>query len=228
MFFAKVTSIVFALRLVNAAPHAPTGDITPVELIQMGALANCSNLQFPDECRIAKQAAPFINQAFCDYNIVTTGEKAALLSLMLFESGGFEYNINHFPGTPGQGTRNEMTFPFIFQYALDTPSIAAQARALAGTNDVDDIPADTRNAIRALVLPDRLSFASAMWFYKRSGDSKTGCTATPGMVAGLQHATLAGWEQYITNCVFTTVTPERQAVYEKTLNIFLAKSAAGK
>jgi hypothetical protein len=122
-----------------------------------------------------------------------------------------------------------MTFPFVLHYALDTPSVAAQAQALAGANvgNPAAVPADTENAIRALVLSDPLSFASAMWFYTQSGAAKTGCTATPGMVDGLRLATLPGWEQYITNCVFTTVTPERQAIYEQTLNVFLAKTAAG-
>ncbi|KAJ7680958.1 hypothetical protein DFH06DRAFT_1164631 [Mycena polygramma] len=120
-----------------------------------------------------------------------------------------------------------MIFPFILQYALDTPSVAAQAQALAGANvnNPAAIPADTENAIRALVLTDQLSFASAMWFYTQSGPNQTGCTATAGMVAGLQAATLPGWEQCITNCVGTTVTPQRQAVYEKTLNVLLAKTA---
>ncbi|KAJ6594518.1 hypothetical protein B0H19DRAFT_919745 [Mycena capillaripes] len=195
----------------------------------MGALADCSaETKFPSECRTAEQAAPFVNQAFRDYNIVSNGEKAALLSLMLFESGGFAFDINHSLNTPGQGTRNEMTFPFILQYALDTPSTSAQAQALAGANvnNAAAIPPDTQNAIRALVLTDPLSFASAMWFYTQSGPNKTGCTATPGMVAGLQLETVPGWEDYITKCIFTTVTPERQAVYEKTLNVFLAKMAA--
>ncbi|KAJ7879540.1 hypothetical protein B0H14DRAFT_2436161 [Mycena olivaceomarginata] len=228
VFILLASKMANAASFSQAASRLSTGDVTPAELIQMGALPNCSTAtQFPDECRTAKQAAPFINQAFCDYNISSNGERAALLSLILFESGGFEYNMNHFPapGRPGQGTRNMMMFPFIFQYALDTPSVALQAQALAGTNDVNDIPSDTQNAIRALVLPDHLSFASAMWFYTKSGDSKTGCTATPGMVDGLRLATLAGWEEYITNCIFTTVTPERQALYEKTLVILSAKTS---
>ncbi|KAJ7782470.1 hypothetical protein DFH07DRAFT_1010785 [Mycena maculata] len=218
--------------LVNAAPcrpPPPASKLTAADLIQMGALANCSaETQFPAECRTAAQAAPFVNQGFNKYNITTVGEKAALLSLMLFESGGFAFDINHSLNTPGQGTRAELTFPFILEYALDTPSVAAQARALAGANATDPaaVPADTENAIRALVLPDALSFASAMWFYKQSGAAKTGCTATPGMIAGLQRATLPGWESYITDCVGTTVTDARQAIYEQTLAVFLAQTAA--
>jgi hypothetical protein len=79
----------------RAASGPSTGDVNLAELIQMGALPDCSTAtQFPDECCIAKQAAPFINQAFRDYNISTNGERAALLSIILFESGGFEYNLN--------------------------------------------------------------------------------------------------------------------------------------
>jgi hypothetical protein len=116
--------------------------------------------------------------------------------------------------------------PFIFQYALDTPSVGLQAQTLAGPNDVNEIPLHTQNTIRALVLPDHLSFASAMWFYTKSGDSKTGCTASPGMVDELRLATLAGWEEYITNCIFTTVTPERQAFMRRPWSFFRRKPAA--
>ncbi|KAJ6538830.1 hypothetical protein DFH09DRAFT_1323496 [Mycena vulgaris] len=234
MFFTKVVSVASILlashHLVRAAPlpqaaAPPAGDITPAELVQMGALPDCSTAtQFPSECRTADQAAPFVNQAFRDFGLVTNGEKAALLSLMLFESGGFAFDINHSLNTPGQGTRNLMNFPFILQYALDTPSVAAQAQSLAAAGTTSP---DTQNAIRALVLPDPLSFASAMWFYTRSGDAKTGCVAMPGMVDGLQLATQPGWEAFITQCVGTTVTPERLALYQKTLNVFLAKTAAG-
>jgi hypothetical protein len=67
----------------------------------MGALADCSSAtQFPAECRTAEQAAPFVNQAFRDFGLVTDGEKAALLSLMLFESGGFKFDINQFVPIP--------------------------------------------------------------------------------------------------------------------------------
>ncbi|KAJ7092078.1 hypothetical protein B0H15DRAFT_186506 [Mycena belliarum] len=109
---------------------------------------------------------------------------------MLHESVGFAYDINHWhsQNTPGQGTRNMTNFPFILKYALATSSIAAQARALAAGNTTDPV---TQNKVRALVLSDALSFASAMWYYKRSGEAHTGCTALPGMAAGLQSATTA-------------------------------------
>ncbi|KAJ7162171.1 hypothetical protein C8R46DRAFT_1103752 [Mycena filopes] len=236
LLFSQTAFILWTSLVANAAPTrratCPVG-ITAADLIQMGAVlgavANCSAAQFPPECRTAEQAAPLVNQAFKTYKIVTDGEKAALLSLMIFETNNFEFDINHSLNTPGQGTRNLMTFPFILQYALDTPSVAVQAQRLVGANDdPSTIPADTQNEIRALVLqPDILSFSSAMWFYTHSGLDKTGCTTTPGMVDGLKSATVTGWENYITKCVFTTVADERRAVYNATLAVLLAKTAAG-
>ncbi|KAJ7049927.1 hypothetical protein C8F01DRAFT_1001453 [Mycena amicta] len=178
----------------------------------MGALQNCTaETQFPAECRNATQAAPFVNEGFWKYHISSIGEKAALLSLMIFESGGFAFDINQ-------------------SYALDTPSVADMAKALAGANITNPsaIPPDTENAIRVLVLADDLSFASAMWFYKRSGDSKTGCIEIPGMVEGLKNASLTGWQNYITQCVGTTVTDARQGLWQKALDVFHAQDNSGK
>ncbi|KAF4597906.1 hypothetical protein EYR38_006298 [Pleurotus pulmonarius] len=193
--------------------------ITPAQLIQIAPeMAACNaTAPFPEECRDAKQSAPFVNQGFEDYAITSKGEKAAILSLMLFESGNFKFDINHFPGRPGQGTRNLMTFPFVHQYAVDTPSTSAQALALAPNASDPSISNDTMNAVRALVLEDRLSFASGMWFYKASGPEKIGCTGNSTLVEGLKAETEQGWADYITNCIFTTVTDERKAVWQKTL-----------
>jgi len=207
----------------SAAPVAVFfGQITASQLIQISPASESCNpsSQFPDECRTAAQAAPFINQAFSDYNITSLGEKVALLSLMLFETSGFEFDTNHFPGTPGQGTRNMMSFTFVLEYALDTPAVASQASALVGGGPSNPaITADTQNAVRSLVLSDELSFASAMWFYTQSGPDKAGCTGNQTIVDGLQAATQEGWENYIEQCVFTTVTPDRQAIWQSTLAV---------
>jgi hypothetical protein len=113
-----------------------------------------------------------------------------------------------------------MNFPFIFQYALDTPSTKAAALNLVpqGT-DLNTVSNDTKNAMLALMLPDQLSFASAAWFLKRSAATAgTGCNQT--IIQGLQAATEAGWEAYITGCVGTTVTDARLAVYNAALAAF--------
>ncbi|KAF9491584.1 hypothetical protein BDN71DRAFT_1398133 [Pleurotus eryngii] len=206
--------------------HRPknSSDITPFQLTLIAPLTSACNISAPftDECRTAEQAAPFINKAFNDYAIASVGEKAAILSLMLFETGDFKFDRNHFPapGRPGQGTRNLMTFPFVHQYALDTPSTHSRALALAGTNANDpSITNDTMNAVRDLVLGDELSFASAMWFYKVSGPERVGCTVNQTLVDGLTAQTRQGWENYITGCIFTSVTEDRTAVWEKTVSV---------
>lgn len=111
-----------------------------------------------------------------------------------------------------------MSFTFVLEYALDTTAVASQTLALVGADpSIPDITADTQNAVRSLVLTDKLSFASAMWFYTQSGPDKVGCTGDQAMVDGLQAATQEGWANYITQCVFTTVTPDRQALWQSTL-----------
>lgn len=46
--------------------------------------------QFAAECITAQDAVAPLNAAFAQYGVETVGEKAALLSLMLFESGDFK------------------------------------------------------------------------------------------------------------------------------------------
>ncbi|KAK7043166.1 hypothetical protein VNI00_008520 [Paramarasmius palmivorus] len=227
MFLIHVHATLFSLLLSSYAALATpvprqANSLTLEQLNTIIKQTSCTNAQFPEECRDASQALPFVNKAFSDYNITTIGEKAALLSLMAFESGNFEFNINHFPGRAGQGTRNMMMFNFIHQYAVDTPSTSQQALELAGPDpNSPSITNATMNAVRELVLGDELSFASAAWFYKRSGEAKIGCTADVEVVQGLQIATLDGWTTYIEKCVGTTVTPDRQEGWELTLNTLL-------
>lgn len=94
------------------APAAPTtpapGTLTAEKFIQIApATASCSGGDFAAECADAVRATAAINKAFSTYKITEKGEKAALVAYMLFESGNFKYNRNHFPapGRPGQGTR---------------------------------------------------------------------------------------------------------------------------
>ncbi|KAF5381128.1 hypothetical protein D9757_009421 [Collybiopsis confluens] len=205
------------------------GEITLSQLNTIIGGTKCSlTSSFLDECRTAAQALPFVNKGFSDYNITSLGEKAAMLSLMAFESGGFQFNVNHFPGRPGQGTRNLMEFPSIYQYALSQPFLSHQTLALVPNHTVSNSYAalsnSTKNAILSLVLSDNLSFASAMWFYTQSGTGSggkppRGCLDMPGMVSGLQAQTEKGWENYIESCVGTSVTNDRKQGYLKTLKV---------
>ncbi|KAF3932565.1 hypothetical protein ABW20_dc0105291 [Dactylellina cionopaga] len=168
--------------------------------------ASCANRDsFAGECRTAKQAAPFIAQSFSKYKIETVGEAAAILSIMLYESGGFQYNRNHFPepGRPGQGTKAMLMPNFIVAYAQtfgSTDSIAPKLNA-GNINDQSD---DIKNKVLALVQGDDKTFGSAAWFYA------TNCSDS--IKAGLRQSpvTIAAWQQYIEKCVVTGVE-DRQA-----------------
>jgi hypothetical protein len=159
-------------------------------------------------CRTADQAAPFINQSFQKFNFNTVGEQAAIFSLMAFESGHFKFDTN-LGGTPGQGTRNMMMFNFILPYALEFNSDAVRAvrsDLTASSNDVSD---DQKNAIRATVLGDDLSFASAAWFLREKCD---------GSVAqALQAANDDGFNNYMTQCIGVGADSARLAIYQATL-----------
>lgn len=56
-------------------------------------------------CATAPDAAKYLAQGFATYGMNKLAQQAALLSLMTFESGDFVYNINMFPGRPGQGSK---------------------------------------------------------------------------------------------------------------------------
>lgn len=85
--FAGIT----ASQILQAAPSTASCDDTP-------------------SCRTAAQAVPFINEGFEKYGFYTVGEQAALFSLMAFESGNFKYDVNVFPGRPGQGSMYHIPF----------------------------------------------------------------------------------------------------------------------
>jgi len=196
----------------GARPQAPAaGDVTPQAILAVAP--NAASCAGEASCRTADQAAPFINQSFAKFGIDSKGEKAALLSLMAFETGGFVFDVNKFPGRPGQGTRNLMLFPFILKYALETPEVAPKvaqvAPGLTANSDPNAVAPDTMNAVRALVLGDDLSFASAAWFLKTKCDGR--------FSSDLKSGTQASYESYLTGCVGTTVTPERVAGFQKAI-----------
>lgn len=58
-----------------------------------------------EECRTAKQAAPFLIDAMEGFSL---GQIGAMLALIGVESVDLKYKHNVVPGTPGQGTSNMM------------------------------------------------------------------------------------------------------------------------
>ena len=63
---------------------------------------SCEGAEFPDECRTADEAAPFLIDAMQKYGVVSTGEIAGVLSLIGLESNEMKYKHNISPGRPGQ------------------------------------------------------------------------------------------------------------------------------
>jgi hypothetical protein len=182
------------------------------------ASKSCSATTKPDECATAEQAAPFLIKAFQDYQIYNSNEIAAVLSLIAFESVDFSFNTNQSPGRPGQGTRNMQMPEFNMLYARSISALAPKVDAITTAKTVEEFKAanldnDKLNAIRALVLPNEYSFASAMWFL----------TTQPQCVAArpkIQAGGDAALDAYMA-CVGVTADADRKAKFA------LAKTALG-
>lgn len=142
---------------------------------------SCDGVDFPDECATADQATQPLIDAFNKYKVNTPGEQAALLSWMAYESGEFRYNINHFPGRPGQGTRTMMMPNYVKMYA-DSIGITGADEAEILSN-VNAAPGG--------------QWGSASWFLT------TQCS--DDVRKGLQTGGKAEWETFITGCVETTL-----------------------
>ncbi|KAL8832132.1 MAG: hypothetical protein Q9191_000454 [Dirinaria sp. TL-2023a] len=159
--------------------------------------SSCDNAPAAGQCRTAAQAAPAILNSFNAFGITSQGEQAAVLGIMAFESGDFKYDTPIVP-TPGKGTRNMQSADFNKKYAMSIPGLAPKVAAVA--NDPD--------AIRGLLTSnDYYDFGSGAWFLA------TQCT--PAVRSGLATGSLSGWQAYITSCVETTPTSDRQAYWER-------------
>jgi len=132
---------------------------------------SCAGAAFPDECRTADQAAPFISKACAD---LSEGECAATVALMGIESGELKFKHNVTPGEPGQGTANMMKINFITKYATELFGAAK-------------VSGKAPNDVLALVTPDETNFGSAAWFLKAN------CASVQST---LKTGTDAGWLAY--------------------------------
>ncbi|KAG9307709.1 hypothetical protein G9A89_023274 [Geosiphon pyriformis] len=191
------------------------------------ASASCPtpDKNYADECRTASQALPFINKSFQDYNITTRGLKATVLSLISVESGGLKFRIHHFPApNPGQGTFNQMNFPFIDEYvqyiAKTDQEIASKYQDLkskygAGYANNDQ----AKNDILALVLPDKYAFASATWFLR----TKCSFNVINSLENGTGDVGKQAYKIYLTDCIGTSVTDQRLQAYDRAISAFLKK-----
>jgi hypothetical protein len=168
--------------------------------------ASCAGAEFPEECTDATPAAKAINTAFETYGISSFGERAGLVAYMLFESGKFKYNKNHFPGRPGQGTRMMAMPPIVKSYAESVAGADAVAKAEAAGGD-----AGLDAVLKLASCNDEKSFGSAAWFLvTRCDESIRSALATGEM---------DGWHGFLTVCVNTTVTTERDTLWQTTKQV---------
>ncbi|PVH77848.1 hypothetical protein DL98DRAFT_550409 [Cadophora sp. DSE1049] len=172
----------------------------------------CANAPTPDECATNVQAAPFLIAAMSKYEIYSVSEIAAVLSVIAFESGDFKYNTNHFPapGRPGQGTRAMFMANYVLLYARSIPELADKLNAITTASTVDGLSDDKLNAIRALVLPDEYTWASAAWFLT---------TQCASIRPALQTGSQAGYEAYM-GCLGVTATEDRLAYWRQATAAF--------
>ncbi|KAJ2794114.1 hypothetical protein H4R20_006333, partial [Coemansia guatemalensis] len=77
------------------------------------------NTGIKGECILNSNAVEPINKAIAKYRVKSFGEVAAILAWMLFESNGWQYVVNHYPGNKGQGTRAMITWEDVSKYAKE-------------------------------------------------------------------------------------------------------------
>ncbi|KAF2739331.1 hypothetical protein EJ04DRAFT_509034 [Polyplosphaeria fusca] len=198
-----LTNIVLTAGLAAAAPSRCGRNTLTEAAIQAIApsTASCAGAEFSNECATAADAVGPIQASFQKYGVTSTAEQAALIALMLYESGNFQYNIHHFPSpNPGQGTRNMQNYPFNLQYATALFGAQAQEKAAQGPD-----------AVLGMLLGNDESFGSAAWFLTSQ------CNAQ--IRQGLHSGSQAGWSAYLTQCIGTTDTPDRDAVWTKAMQV---------
>ncbi|KAJ5554580.1 hypothetical protein N7513_004539 [Penicillium frequentans] len=179
--------------------HKQETALTEAQIIDIAPTSKtCDNPPAEGECATAEQAAKFAAQSFDDYKVTSKAEQAAILSLMAFETDDFKYNKNHFPGVPGQGTRNMQSPDFNKKYANSITALKDQVAEVANS------PADLLDLLRG---DETYDFGSGAWFLT------TQCSSD--VRSALQGGDESGWKKYISECVGTTVTDERKEYWQR-------------
>lgn len=198
-FLSTLVLVLLSFSTACASPLRARDSITTQQILSIAPTSStCAGADYPAQCRTADQVAPLISQVFDAYDIVSPGEKAAVLTTIAFETTDFKYNINITPGIPGQGTRNMQSAAFNLLYAQAIPELAPLIGAASSSpNGVRDL----------LTGNDLYDFGSAAWFLINQ--------CSEAIRAGLQSQGLAGWEAYVSGCVGSPPTEDRQAYWQR-------------
>ncbi|MCJ1479707.1 hypothetical protein MMC13_008393 [Lambiella insularis] len=195
LFEREASLVLSSISLTKIAPQSST----------------CAGAPYPNECRTASSALGPIVASFKTYGVTSRAEMAALIAIMAYETAGFKYQNNYYPGRPGQGTRNMQSASFNLLYAKSIPALTASVTGITGGLAAGALSSEQLNQVRALLTSnDNYDFASAAWFLT------TQCSA--GVRAQLQTGTFKGWQSYIVDCVGTS-TAGRQAVWETAMQV---------
>lgn len=173
--------------------------------------STCASADYPSECRTASQAAPRLITALADAHVYSPPELAALLALIAFESADFKYARNHFPGRPGQGTRNMQMLNFNLAYARSIEAVKGKAAVIAGARGADALTDAEADQILDLVAGDDYGWGSVAWFYNNQ--------CGEDVHAALKAGGRAGWDAYL-GCVGVSSTAERDAYWERATAAF--------
>lgn len=170
------SSLLTAIALAGTIAASPlvrkhTNCLTATDLTNIAPdTASCDGAAAPTECAPADIAAPNIDQSFHTFKIDSFGAQAALVAIMLFESGDFKYKINHYPGVAGQGTRNMQSPAFNEKYA--DWIVANGNDSNVTTTSVSAASAQGPAELLDLINTDKWGFASAAWFLSTQCDSR--------------------------------------------------------
>ncbi|KAL2178653.1 uncharacterized protein P884DRAFT_276553 [Thermothelomyces heterothallicus CBS 202.75] len=178
----------------GTAGDGPKVDMVAIIKNVLPTSDSCAGADFPDECRTAEQAAPYVSKACAD---LSDAECAATLAVMGYESADFKYKHN-LGNNPGQGTANMMSPENVLAYATD----------LFGA---DKVAGKTPNEVLAMVTPDETNFGSAAWHLK---------TKCPSLRDALKTGTDAAWERYMNECIMGDKNPKRLEYWNRAKNAF--------
>lgn len=214
MLFKAIQITLFS-TLCYAAPTASnnilgrgttTTAIALINGIAPDAVNSCAGAAFPAECATAAQAAIGILKAVGEAQFYA-GEIGAMTALMAYETASFKYNINHFPGNPGQGTRNMQHPNYNLQYARSIDALKEPLAKITTATTTEGLSNATLNAILALVTTDEYTWGSAPWYLK----THCGASVRQGLAAGSN----VGWMAYLLCVGATQDLPGRMVFWDR-------------
>ncbi|MCJ1288470.1 hypothetical protein MMC26_007828, partial [Xylographa opegraphella] len=103
--------------------------------------------------------------------------------------------------------RNMQSASFNVLYANSIPALAPSIAAITGGAAIAALSDIQLNQVRALLTGnDDYDFGSAAWYFT--------IQCSTAVRAGVRSGTLAGWQTYVTDCIGTPATSDRQSIWE--------------